>query len=202
MVSQERAERTRGRLLQAAAREFSLHGYSGTSLQRISRSAGVTLGALTFHFPTKPALAGAVHAQGFAVTLEAVAQTGAAHTVDEDDRECPLLQRVMRISHTVAALLYEEPTVRAAARLSREQAPGLDDWNDSWLPEVRRLLDQASHEKQLRTGVDPDIVTLLLRYLVLGMLDSTQPPETAASHLPQLTAVWDVLLPGLVNGGL
>src|SRR3989337_2793252 len=51
MVSQERAERTRQRLLQGAAAEFSLYGYGGTSLQRISKAAGVTMGALTFHFP-------------------------------------------------------------------------------------------------------------------------------------------------------
>ncbi|KOV75647.1 MULTISPECIES: TetR/AcrR family transcriptional regulator [Streptomyces] len=199
MVSQERAERTRGRLLEAAAREFSLQGYSGTSLQRISRSAGVTMGALTFHFPTKPALAEAVHARGSEITREAVARTGAEPPEEPDH---PLLQRVIRISHTVAALLCEEPTVRAAGRLTREGAPGPADWTDSWLPDVRGLLDQASREKELRTGVDPEIVALLLRYLILGVLDSPQPTEGCASHLARLNAVWAVLLTGLIGNAV
>ncbi|WP_030989198.1 TetR/AcrR family transcriptional regulator [Streptomyces sp. NRRL WC-3744] len=199
MVSQERAERTRGRLLEAAAREFSLQGYSGTSLQRISRCAGVTMGALTFHFPTKPALAEAVHARGSEITREAVARTGAE---PPEEPGHPLLQRVIRISHTVAALLCKEPTVRAAGRLTREGAPGPADWTDSWLPDVRGLLDQASREKELRTGVDPEIVALLLRYLILGVLDSPQPTEGCASHLARLNAVWAVLLTGLIGNAV
>lgn len=44
---------TREKLLAAAAREFSAHGYDGASLRQICSVAGVTTGALYFFFKNK-----------------------------------------------------------------------------------------------------------------------------------------------------
>ncbi|MET9437028.1 TetR family transcriptional regulator [Streptomyces sp. NPDC006551] len=203
MVSQERAERTRQRLLQAAATEFAQHGYGGTSLQRISSAAGVTMGALTFHFPTKIDLAGAVHAHGSALTRAAVEHVAAAHadTTDSDHDNSPVLQRVIGVTHALARLLHEEATVRAAGRLSRERTLGQVDWNDSWLPCVDELLERADEKKELRAGVDPKIVALLTRYLVSGLEASAQPTGGCSSHLRTLSEVWDVVLSGATGAG-
>lgn len=64
MPQQQRAERTRRRIVAAAAEEFAETGYPSATLHRIARGAGVTMGALTFHFPTKAALAQAVRQAG------------------------------------------------------------------------------------------------------------------------------------------
>lgn len=72
MVRQERAVRTRQALLDAAAEEFDRHGYEGTSLNRVCRAAGITIGALTFHFSTKAELADAVQSQGRIITRAAL----------------------------------------------------------------------------------------------------------------------------------
>jgi AcrR family transcriptional regulator len=57
-----KAARTRSQLIHAAAKAFAAHGYSGANLSVISADAGVSRGALHFHFPRKEALADAVEA--------------------------------------------------------------------------------------------------------------------------------------------
>jgi TetR/AcrR family transcriptional regulator, transcriptional repressor for nem operon len=59
-------ERTRERLLQAASREVYRSGFQSASLDAILASAGVTKGALYYHFDSKEAL-------GYAVVEEVIA---------------------------------------------------------------------------------------------------------------------------------
>ncbi len=54
--SYEKSEETRARIEEAAYRLFVEHGYSATSMRDISQSAGVTVGAIYNHFPTKEAI--------------------------------------------------------------------------------------------------------------------------------------------------
>ncbi len=65
----EPAARVRGdlsareRLLQAALARFDADGAVGARLEDIRREAGVSVGALYYHFPDKAGLAGALYAQ-------------------------------------------------------------------------------------------------------------------------------------------
>ena len=43
----------RVRILEAAGREFAAHGYEGASIQRISEQAGISKGAVYYHFEDK-----------------------------------------------------------------------------------------------------------------------------------------------------
>lgn len=63
-------ERTRERLLQAAFREIYRSGFQSASLDTILAAAGVTKGALYYHFDSKEAL-------GYAVVEEVIAPTSA-----------------------------------------------------------------------------------------------------------------------------
>src|ERR1700689_1096980 len=54
------AERTRERLVQAAAREIYRAGFQSASLETILAATGVTKGALYYHFDSKEALGYAV----------------------------------------------------------------------------------------------------------------------------------------------
>src|SRR5580658_538334 len=60
------SERTRERLLQAASREIYRSGFQSASLETILAVAGVTKGALYYHFDSKEAL-------GYAVVEEIIA---------------------------------------------------------------------------------------------------------------------------------
>ncbi|MFE6134365.1 TetR family transcriptional regulator, partial [Streptomyces sp. NPDC056437] len=62
MKQQERAVRTRRALVHSAAEAFQQHGYVQARLAQISADAGVSPGALHFHFENKAALARAVQA--------------------------------------------------------------------------------------------------------------------------------------------
>ena len=53
---------TRDRLLQAAAKVFLRHGFSGAAMDLVRQHAGVSNGSLYHHFPTKAQLADALYA--------------------------------------------------------------------------------------------------------------------------------------------
>ena len=73
MVKQERAARTRQALVRAAAQVFAQDGFVLASLTSISKKAGVSNGALHFHFESKQALARAVEEEAVAVVRAIVA---------------------------------------------------------------------------------------------------------------------------------
>lgn len=111
MVRQERAEVTRSAILDGAARAFDAEGYHGTSLGDIVKEAGVTKGALYFHFGSKEELAQALVDEQFSA-LESVTDTGK-----------PGVQTVIDIVHTMARLLVADVRVRAASAWSSTRAP-------------------------------------------------------------------------------
>lgn len=55
-----KSDRTRERILHAAARSFRQHGYASSSLREIADSAGMQAGSLYYHFASKEDLAEAV----------------------------------------------------------------------------------------------------------------------------------------------
>lgn len=50
---QLRSERTRGRLVRAARRVFTEHGYAGATIDELTRAAGCSKGSYYFHFSSK-----------------------------------------------------------------------------------------------------------------------------------------------------
>lgn len=54
--TKEESAQTRARLIAAAREQFERHGYARTTLEQIARSAGLTRGAVYFHFSDKAAL--------------------------------------------------------------------------------------------------------------------------------------------------
>jgi len=56
MAQQQRGEKTRNRILEAAVECFAQHGYDGAGVAEICRRASVTKGGFYHHFPSKQAL--------------------------------------------------------------------------------------------------------------------------------------------------
>ncbi|SED17421.1 TetR/AcrR family transcriptional regulator [Streptomyces sp. TLI_105] len=196
MVKQERAVRTRAGLVRSAAVEFDRDGYAGTSLSRISKAAGVSIGAVTFHFASKADLAEAVREEGSAVTRAALKRVTAERT--------SALRAVVDLTVELARLMEREVLVRASVRLARELAESAS-WSGIWLPTVRDLLDEAHRAGQLRDGAPPEDVTTLVEYLAGGAetslrarLDAEGEPEGPAD---QLNRVWWVALAGVSATG-
>lgn len=200
-MTQERARRTRDAVLRAAAERIDRDGYQGTSLVGVCQDAGISLGALTFHFSTKARLAEALEERG----------TAAMRVTADRARALPVspLRRARALVLAVARLLQEDPEARAAARLFRERHRAEALWSAAWLTSLRTLLEQAADEGQLHPDVKPETVTTTAAYLIAGV-DShlrmrAHAPDREAPEQPevleQLVQVWDLMLYGAAATG-
>ncbi|MET8885043.1 TetR/AcrR family transcriptional regulator [Streptomyces rubiginosohelvolus] len=183
-------------MIEAAADEFDHHGYNGTSLARISKVAGLSIGAVTFHFPSKQSLADAVQEEGRTVTVAALSGLTA--------EPLPPLRLVIELTLELARLMEHEPSVRSAIRLGRER-PGTDAWSGAWQPIVRNLLDGAYETGQLHTDALPADVAILVEHLTSGAeayLRSRMGSDPVfESAVAQLRRVWRLALTGVLPEG-
>ncbi|MBL1087608.1 TetR/AcrR family transcriptional regulator [Streptomyces actinomycinicus] len=190
-MKQVRAVRTRRLIVQAAADEFDRHGYAGTPLICVTKAAGISMGALTFHFPTKPDLADAVQASGTGLTREVVARVGGLSV--------PPVSRARALVLSIARLLSECTAVRAAARLSRERSTA-GVWADAWLACLTELLRSAHEEGRLRSQVAPEAFAESVQFLITGIEEYTRCAGPGADADPaavrRVARAWDLLLYG------
>ncbi|WP_336321431.1 ScbR family autoregulator-binding transcription factor [Streptomyces lavendofoliae] len=187
-VKQERAVRTRERILRAAAEVFDEVGFSAASIRLISKQAGVTLGAVYFHFSSKEELAKAVMlSQGDGLALP-----------EGPDG----LQRLMDILTYLAEQLRTNPVLRGGVRLAVEQgAFGMRDDQpyQRWAEVFRAQLIAAEAAGELSGDVDVDS----LAWLVVSTFSGTQllsQITTDRQDLPQrIQTLWTCLLPGVAS---
>ncbi|MER6916666.1 TetR/AcrR family transcriptional regulator [Streptomyces sp. NPDC000594] len=192
MTKQDRAVRTRAALVREAAVLFDRDGYDGTSLARVATAAGISLGALTFHFSAKGELADAVVGEGNGLTRAALHRVTA--------RPESALGAVVGLTLELARLLEEETSVRAALRLSRERAADAA-WSELWLPEVRRLLERAHADGELRRGVGPGDVATLVEYLTAGTAEGSRGGRGDGAAVDRLERLWRLALAGVGSPG-
>lgn len=188
---QARAARTRRTLLRSAAVLFDRHGYHATTLQDISAGAGVSPGALHFHFENKAAVAQAVEETG-ADLLWSAGKIAYRHNTRA-------LQALTDISHALAALLRWDVLARAGFRLGSDSARSgsrvlVQDWHAC----VERLLAEATRNGELgpRTQQDSVICTIVTATMGIGLLTRS---STDVRPQDALTAFWRVFLPELAR---
>ncbi|MGN9796090.1 ScbR family autoregulator-binding transcription factor [Streptomyces sp. NPDC054847] len=196
---QARSERTRRGLVHAGALMFDRHGFAQATLGQIAGAAGVTKGALYFHFASKDALADAVQEHGRQALGDFVQeqwQAGAAP-----------VQTLIDLTHWLARMLHEDPVVRAALRIANECAgrqPPVADVHRTWTTEVLRLLGQARAAGDLNEDLPAEGCETLLSAVVCGigvLACATVPPPRPGELADRVTALWQPLLPALVPPG-
>lgn len=193
---QARSERTRRRLIRAGAEMFERNGYANATLEQIAGAAGMTKGALYFHFASKDGLADAVQEQGRAM-LRAF--------VDEQHRAgLAPVQALIDLTHWLARTLYEDPVVRAGFRIAGEctwREPPATAFHQAWTGEVLRLIGQAREAGDLREHTAEEGPETLLSAVVCGVevLSGTGMPYPELRR--RMGALWEVLLPALVPPG-
>ena len=203
MATQQRGERTKQIILRAAAGAFDSDGYERTSLSRVGLRAGVTTGAVVFHFQTKARLAEAVRRGARLVTRMAIEPAMGEAT--------GAVQKLMALSHALIDLLETDEVVRAGERLARELEPqGTPGEACPWRREVARLSRAAQAERLLRPGVDAMALAALVSYVVSGVelamrrprlpIDEPWLGEAGAlggAAQARLEQIWDLVLPAL-----
>ncbi|MEE1840004.1 ScbR family autoregulator-binding transcription factor [Streptomyces sp. NPDC007076] len=144
MAKQDRAIRTRQTILSAAAKVFEKHGYQAATITEILAEAGVTKGALYFHFQSKEELAqGVLGEQDQRLTVS--------------DRACKT-QEIVDIIMLHAHRLQTDAMVRAGVRLSLDQqAHDLDRSGPflNWGEVLTGLLEKAQAQGELLPHILP-----------------------------------------------
>lgn len=184
---QERAEQTRRALLHAAAEVFDEFGYAGASITRILKRAGVTAGALYFHFGSKQDLAKAVMNSQPESLVPLLTAGG--------------LQRLIDLTLVWSWQLQRDPLLRAGVRLTNEQTSIGDALNADPYEEFRGImtecLREAREEGELQPGVDPVVVAEFVVAACTGMQMYSN-VVSGRRDLPERTQqMWNLLLPGI-----
>ncbi|UNZ08001.1 A-factor receptor protein [Streptomyces rimosus subsp. rimosus] len=183
---QERAVKTREAILRAASEVFDEFGFSGASVSKIMKRAGVTQGGMYFHFASKEALAHAVMVeQGNGLELPP----------GEDG-----LQRLVDITLYLAGELQTNPALRAGVRLAIEQGEfGVQD--DApyqyWVQEFAGQLRAARDKGELQPEVDVDDLAWMLVSSYSGTQLLSQISTGRADLHQRVITLWRYLLPGV-----
>lgn len=154
MPRQERAERSRAAILEAAADEFAQHGYAGARLERIVERTGLTKGAVYFHFRSKLDLAKALLEERYGNWPGIVAEI--------DSSGLRGVEAAVELMQRVGAVFASDVRVRAAMALSQTVLPpGPDaDPYDHWVGVVERYLEQEDERGEGMSAHDVAVVAV------------------------------------------
>ncbi|MGW6708907.1 ScbR family autoregulator-binding transcription factor [Streptomyces sp. NPDC054956] len=186
---QERAEITRHAILDGAAIAFDEKGFHGTSLTDVVGHAGVTKGALYFHFAAKEALARTLMDEQFQVSEDVPA-------IEE-----PGLQTVIDLTHQMAFGLRTNVRIRAGIRLVIEFGsftdPDPTPYN-TWIDTCHACLTPAQERGDVLASLDVrDLATMLVG--AFTGIQVTSHVRTGREDLhSRVIDLWNFLLPGIV----
>ncbi|MBT2441097.1 TetR/AcrR family transcriptional regulator [Streptomyces sp. ISL-36] len=183
---QERAVQTREAILRAAAETFDEFGYAGASVNLILKRAGLTTGALYFHFDSKEGLARAV--------MNAQPETIVPRLQSEG------LQRLVDITLSWSHLLQVDPLLRAGVRLTGEQATfGASDATpyQSWAGIMADCLREAQARGELQAGVSPEELGEFVTEACTGMQMFSAVVSGRKDLSDRTIRMWRLLLPGI-----
>lgn len=188
MAKQERAVRTREAILVGAAEVFDEVGYEAAAISEILARAGVTKGALYFHFASKKELAQAVLANQ-------------VDAIPEVPRRELMLQQGVDESLMLAHMLKSgDPMVRGSIRLTVDQGSRLDGLDrrvpmSGWIDRNAAILGEAQERGELLPQVDIDSAAKLFAGSFTGvqvlskiMTDHADMPERVADLQRHLMA--------------
>ncbi|MCM1970653.1 ScbR family autoregulator-binding transcription factor [Streptomyces sp. NPDC002812] len=186
---QERAEITRQAILDGAAIAFDRTGFHGTSLTDVVGHAGVTKGALYFHFSSKEALAQTLMDEQFQVSegLPAIVEPG--------------LQTAIDLTHRMACGLRSNVRIRAGIRLVIEFGsftdPDPSPYN-AWIDTCHGILVPAQERGDVLPSVDAyDAATMIVGAFTGIQLTSHVRTRREDLHA-RVVDLWNFLLPGIV----
>ncbi|MBO4207820.1 ScbR family autoregulator-binding transcription factor [Micromonospora echinofusca] len=192
MPRQPRAEQTRAAIIRAAAEMFDRYGYGSTGLSDVVAHAGVTKGALYFHFRSKQDLAQAVVQEQHALW--------AAEATTVAGLETPALEALIRMSYRLAWQLRVDPVVRGGIRLTLEHTfdrPLPDPYLD-WIAMTTQILRRAEAEADIRTTMDLERIARFLVSSFTGLHVVAQVIDFRQHLVDQVGDLWRLVLPGLV----
>jgi AcrR family transcriptional regulator len=180
-----------GSLLEVCVVEFNTRGYDATSMEDLSRAAGITKSSFYHHFASKEALLRA----GLQVALDGLFEV-------LDDPSATTGSPAQRLRYIVAAqvavLQRELPYVTLLLRVRGNTE------TERWALEQRRAFDgrvsalvrEAVEAGELRSGLDPTLAARLLSGLVNSVAEWYRPGRPGGAAVPE--AVADAVFAGIL----
>lgn len=198
--TKEESLQTRNALLDAAEAVFEARGVSAASLQEVAAAAGVTRGAVYWHFRDKADLFNAMMDRAI-LPFEQHWQMVSA------DEACDPLQRLRQLLVDILGRVATDERLQRALAISTqklEYVDGLDSIRERSL-RVRReaitrfegLLIAAASAGQLAPRVRPQIAARALHAMVNGLITSWMLERSAFDLAEVGGAAVDLLLAGL-----
>jgi AcrR family transcriptional regulator len=192
-LRREQAERSRERLLDAAAEEFWLHGLSGSRIQDVLARAEMTKGGLYHHFTTKHDLAEALVASDGDCWERVAERVGATSVRGLAAAQAYLTELVVTLATNVRA----RALVRIGAELATDGQGALEQWRSFFM----RSLQQAIADAEVADDIPLYDAATTLADCVLGVV--ALPESLATSECPEGRAarLWALIGPGLARPG-
>lgn len=196
--TKEDAQETRAAIIEAAVRMFSVNGVSRTTLAEIAREAGVTRGAIYWHFANKADLLNALWDQVL-LPYEPLAQ--ASESPDEPDP----LGRMQELFVFLFKGLADDPRRRQMFRILLDKCEAVEETGTIHLRQVSCHLDGFLRiEKVLTNAVDkgqlpPSIDARLGAIAVISFVDGLIANCILLPHLLDMNREIPVLIEALVQ---
>ena len=198
--TKEEAAATRDSILDAAEKLFVEQGVSRTTLQHIATEAGVTRGAIYWHFDDKGALFNAMMERvtlPFECALSSLGKTDAAGVLDEVRQ---FFIEIFRVTETnpqarrvleIASLKVEFVSEMDAVRVRRRQSKC--DLTDQVVDRLRL----AQEGGQIRQDIDPAVVAIGLWALMDGLIRNWMFEPTSFSLIDLGGKMMETMLEGI-----
>lgn len=190
---QSRALQTRDAILRGAASVFIKKGYSGTALSEVIEIAGVTKGALYFHFDSKESLAQAM--------IAAQHQASSALGADLFAPSVPGLEALITLTARYALQMLADPVVRAGIKLTMEagsfSTPVIGPYTD-WIAAGEALLGRARDSGVISDQAD---IAMLAHFIVPTFTGIQLLSDVLTDHedlYQRVGEMWQLLIPALV----
>jgi AcrR family transcriptional regulator len=189
MARQERAVRTRNALIESAAELFDRDGFETASLSMISARAGVSSGALHFHFASKAELVDAV-GRAAALRLDQITAPVADST----------LQSLIDTTYAFVRALGRDAVLRAGFGLGCGRDVEHPDTGlcRAWQVWVEEVLAKAEAEGALAPGVSAEDAAAAVVAATVGIesLGRSDPRWLSAGSVARF---WRLLLPRIAR---
>ncbi|MBA4503580.1 TetR family transcriptional regulator [Marinobacterium marinum] len=169
----EEAAQTRQKLIETGLQLFSCQGVENTTLKQIAQMAGVTHGALYWHFRNRADLLLHIH---HCYELPFEAQYLEQRQGVQQDALAALRQYIMGVlsgfeRNPAAGAVYRVFYLAATPVADfAEVEPALEDNRALWLEQLRFFLKQARKQKQLRKSCTPSSLAFTLQAALGGLL--------------------------------
>ncbi len=188
-----RADATRRQILHAAAHQFARRPYHEVGLDDILADAGLTKGAMYFHFKSKYALAVAI--------IDQETSDGAVAVEELLTRGLSGLETLIDFSYLIAVQDIRTDMVRAGLNLieSVGLSEGLQErLLGSWAKSLAGVVEQAIDEGDIGEQWDPQDVGRFIVSLHMG-LRKTSNLDQPERFLHDLEQSWALMLAGILQ---